>query len=88
MKLHSIEIWAIIAALLLSFGFVLYTYDKTLKAEKENEYLREQIAYNYILEYNDTGVVLRDWNRIVVERVSPDTRIFSGNWGVIPYIIK
>ena len=66
MKLHSIEIWAILIALLLSFGFVLYTYDKTLKAEKENEYLREQIAYNYILEYNDTGTVLRDWNRIVV----------------------
>lgn len=66
MKLSYIEIWAIIAALLLSFGFVLYTYDKTLKVEKENEYLREQIAYSYLLEVNDTGVVLRDWNRIVV----------------------
>ena len=66
MKLHSIEIWAILIALLLSFGFVLYTYDKTLKAETENEYLREQIAYNYILEVNDTGIVLKDWNRIVV----------------------
>ncbi len=88
MKLSYIEIWAIIAALLLSFGFVLYTYDKTLKVEKENEYLREQIAYSYLLEVNDTGVVLRDWNRIVVERVSPDTRIFVGNWGFIPSIIK
>ena len=61
MKLSYIEIWAIIAALLLSFGFVLYTYDKTLKVEKENEYLREQIAYSYLLEVNDTGIVIGLW---------------------------
>ena len=61
MKLSYIEVWAILIALLLSFGFVLYTYDKTLKVEKENKYLREQIAYNYILEVNDTGVVIGLW---------------------------